>query len=96
MIRTFKGSNGIIVTTLEDYILGRTNEHLSVRIDDLEEKIKNFNSGCAQSINLDQVIAYIDANIKDVKDFVGMTASAAVFVQWYCFLTCDILILCVR
>ena len=71
LIRTFKAQNAVIVTTLEDYILGRTNENLSIRIDDLEVRIANLNEGCSKCLNFDQIVAYIDANIRDVKDFIG-------------------------
>lgn len=54
--------------------MGRTNAHLSTRIDDMAETIAHLNAGCAKSVNFDQVIAYIDANIKDVKDFLGDVA----------------------
>jgi hypothetical protein len=74
LIKTFKGNNAAMVTALEDYILGRTNEHLSGRIDEMEEKIESLNAGCANSANFDEVVAYIDANIKDVKDFLGDVA----------------------
>jgi Tfp pilus assembly protein PilO len=54
------------------YIYSRSLESLTQRVDELDEKVNALNSKVAQHCkNFEEVIAYIDANMADMKDFLA-------------------------
>lgn len=68
----FKDSSPIIFTSIDDYASGRSLAVLTEKVDDLEAKVDALNSRVAESCkSYEDVIAYVDKNIRDVKDFVG-------------------------
>jgi hypothetical protein len=71
-ISSLKPSAATLVSGLEDYFAGRSLQILEVRIDAIEVKITELNNKVADSCaNFEDVMAYVDANIADVKDFIG-------------------------
>jgi uncharacterized coiled-coil protein SlyX len=72
MISTHKSSNDVVVTAIEDFFGGRSLASLEIRVDKVEEKINELNSKVAESCaNFEDVIAYVDAHVADLKDFIG-------------------------
>lgn len=71
-IITLKPSSSALVQGIEDFFAGRSLESLEIRVDSIELKINQLNSKVAESCaNFEDVMAYVDANIADMKDFVG-------------------------
>ena len=64
---------GVVVTNL--CFIGLSLSTLNVRMDDLEARVEALNSKVAETCaNFDDVKAYVDANIAEMKDFVGEIA----------------------
>jgi uncharacterized coiled-coil protein SlyX len=72
LISSHKSSNDVVVTSIEDFFGGRSLASLEIRVDKVEEKINELNSKVAESCaNFEDVIAYVDAHVADLKDFIG-------------------------
>lgn len=72
LISSHKSSNDIMVTAIEDYYAGRSLASLEQRVDSMEEMINQMNTKIAESCaNFEDVIAYVDAHVADLKDFIG-------------------------
>ena len=68
----YKDSSNVLYTSIDDYASGRSLAVLTDKVDDLEAKVDALNSRVSESCKIyEDVIAYVDKNIKDVKDFVG-------------------------
>lgn len=62
-------------TAIVDFVAGRSLESLSARVDEVEARITALNSKVSQTChNLADVIAYVDANMADMKDFLADVA----------------------
>jgi len=71
-IKSFKGSSEIIVTSILDFAAGRSLAKVAKKVDELDAKVNAMNKRVEDSCkSYDDVIAYVDKNIRDVKDFVG-------------------------
>ncbi len=71
-LQRYKGSAAQNVQELEDLFHHRSLENLSSRMDALEKMVKEMNDAVAQSCsNFEEVKAYVDKNIVQLKDFVG-------------------------
>mmetsp|Transcript_7126 Transcript_7126/g.10615 ORF Transcript_7126/g.10615 Transcript_7126/m.10615 type:complete len:800 (-) Transcript_7126:162-2561(-) len=71
-IISLKPASTVMVTAIEDFYAGRSLLSLETRVDSMEARIDALNTKVAESCaNFEDVIAYVDANIADVKDFVG-------------------------
>ncbi len=50
-------------------------EKLTLRVDDLDAKIESLNKSVSTSCsNIDEVIAYVDRNMHEMKDFLALIA----------------------
>jgi hypothetical protein len=71
-ISSHKASNDVVVTAIEDFYAGRSLASLELRVDLVEAKINELNNKVAESCaNFEDVIAYVDAHVADLKDFIG-------------------------
>lgn len=71
-IISLKPSSSVIVQGLEDFYAGRSLKILETRVDAIEVRITELNNKVAESCSsFEDVVAYVDANIMDMKDFVG-------------------------
>eukprot|EP01038_Epipyxis_sp_PR26KG_P003966 gene3966-5686_t len=71
-IAAHRSSAELAFTAIDDYAAGRSLEILTLRVDELDAKIGAMNVKISQSCsNMADVIAYIDANMADMKDFLA-------------------------
>jgi hypothetical protein len=71
-ITEFKSVHEAIFTNISDFSAGRSLETLTNRVDVLDAKINALNSKVSETCtNLSDVIAYVDANMADMKDFLA-------------------------
>lgn len=71
-IAKFKSANEVAFVSIDDYAAGRSLEDLTLRVDVLDAKINALNSKVAETChNMADVIAYVDANMADMKDFLA-------------------------
>jgi len=72
VISANKSASDVIVKSIEDFHAGRSLAVVTARVDDLEVRVNELNTKVAESCkNYEDVIAYVDKNIRDVKDFIG-------------------------
>lgn len=75
VIMKYEASSAALVASIEDFYEGRSLEILAVRVDAVEQKINELNAKVSESCqNFDEVKAYLDKNIEDLKDFVATIA----------------------
>jgi hypothetical protein len=71
-IAEFKSSSEGLFVLIDDFAAGRSLETLTNRVDVLDAKIFALNSKVSETCtNLSDVIAYVDANMADMKDFLA-------------------------
>lgn len=72
LVRSKRSMADTQVQLIEDWYEGLSLKGLNTRIDSLEERIDAMNARVAETCtNFEEVKAYVDQNIADVKDFVG-------------------------
>eukprot|EP01039_Chlorochromonas_danica_P003854 gene3853-4211_t len=71
-IAKYKSASEVAYTSIEDFAAGRSLETLTNRVDELDAKINALNNKVAETChNMADVIAYVDANMADMKDFLA-------------------------
>jgi hypothetical protein len=71
-IAKFRSASEVLYTSIDDFAAGRSLETLTNRVDILDAKINALNSKVAETCsNMADVIAYVDANMADMKDFLA-------------------------
>lgn len=71
-IAKHKAVSEVAFTAIEDFAAGRSLETLTNRVDELDAKIFEMNGKISQTCaNMADVIAYVDANMADMKDFLA-------------------------
>lgn len=72
LVRSKRGQADTQVQLIEDWYEGLSLKSVNTRIDNLEARIDAMNARIAETCtNFEEVKAYVDQNIADVKDFVG-------------------------
>lgn len=75
IISKHRGASEIIFTSIDDYVNGRSLESLTLRVEVLDAKVNALNVQVAETCtNMADVIAYVDANMADMKDFLAQVA----------------------
>eukprot|EP01038_Epipyxis_sp_PR26KG_P004367 gene4367-6179_t len=64
-------NDSTIVTTIVDFLEGRSLEKFALRLNEMESKVTMLNDSVKNLGSFDEIVAYIDRNIKEVKDFLG-------------------------
>eukprot|EP01034_Spumella_vulgaris_P027260 gene27260-33954_t len=68
----FKSAAEVIYVSIDDYAAGRSLLVLTEKVSALDKKVNALNAKVAQTCtNLSDVIAYVDANMADMKDFLA-------------------------
>eukprot|EP01031_Cornospumella_fuschlensis_P037374 gene37374-45383_t len=71
-IEKFKSSSEVAFTAICDFAAGRSLETLTNRVDELDARVRALNTKVAETCsNMADVIAYVDANMADMKDFIA-------------------------